>query len=95
MYAISFDLKIDVLKKVYGEQYNNAYSEIHHELKALGFDCWKQGCIYITKEESGSLATVYKAINRLSSIKWFKESVRDIHAFKVEDLSDFTDIVKG
>lgn len=94
MYAIAFDLKIDDLKKAYGEPYNNAYSEIQQELEALGFD-WKQGSVYITKEESGSLATVYKAINKLASIKWFKDSVRDIRAFKVEDWSDFTDIVKG
>ena len=27
-------------------------------------------------------------------IEWFKNSVRDIRAFKVEDWSDFTAIVK-
>jgi len=41
------------------------------------------------------LTLVYKAINKLSNIDWFKKSVRDIRAFKVEDWSDFTDIVKG
>lgn len=94
MYAIAFDLRIDDLKEAYGEPYNNAYSEIQKELEALGFD-WKQGSVYTTKEESGSLTTVYKAINKLASIKWFKDSVRDIRAFKVEDWSDFTDIVKN
>jgi virulence-associated protein VapD len=38
---------------------------------------------------------VYKVINKLSSILWFKESVKDIRAFKVEDWSDFTEVVKS
>jgi virulence-associated protein VapD len=46
-------------------------------------------------DEKNTLATVYKAITKLSKINWFKNSVRDIRAFKVEDWSDFTDIVKG
>lgn len=28
MYAIAFDLKIDELKKAYGDPYNGAYDEI-------------------------------------------------------------------
>lgn len=94
MYAIAFDLKIDDLKKEYGEPYNKAYDEIRQELEALGFE-WTQGSLYISKSDKNTLATVYKAINKLSNISWFKNSVRDIRAFKVEDYSNFTDIVKG
>ena len=94
MYAISFDLKIDDLKKTYGEPYNRAYDEIRQELEALGFE-WTQGSVYMSVAKENTLTTVYKAINRLSAIDWFKRSVRDIRAFKVEDWSDFTDIVKG
>lgn len=93
MYAIAFDLKIDDLKKEYGDPYNRAYDEIRQELETLGFD-WTQGSVYISNSEKDSLATVYKAINKLSKIGWFKKSVRDIRAFKVEDWSDFTEIVK-
>ncbi|MBO6178424.1 MAG: virulence protein [Selenomonadaceae bacterium] len=93
MYAIAFDLKIDDLKKEYGEPYNKAYDEIRQELEILGFE-WTQGSVYINGSEKDSLATVYKAINKLSRIDWFKNSVRDIRAFKVEDWSDFTEIVK-
>ena len=81
MYAIAFDLKIDDLKKYYGEPYNKAYDEIRQELEVIGFE-WTQGSVYVNK-------------NKLSNIDWFKKSVRDIRAFKVEDWSDFTDIVKG
>ena len=94
MYAIAFDLKIDDLKKTYGEPYNRAYDEIKQELEALGFD-WTQGGVYMSVAKENTLTTVYKAINRLSAIDWFKKSVRDIRAFKVEDWSDFIDIVKG
>ena len=94
MYAIAFDLKIDDLKKHYGEPYNKAYDEIRQELEALGFE-WTQGSLYMSVSEKNNLASVYKAINRLQNIKWFKQSVRDIRAFKVEDWSDFTEIVKG
>ncbi|RRD31709.1 virulence associated protein VapD [Fusobacterium nucleatum] len=94
MYAIAFDLKIEDLKKSYGEPYNRAYDEIRQELEMLGFE-WTQGSVYISVEEKNTLTTVYKAINKLASIGWFKSSVRDIRAFKVEDWSDFTDIVKN
>lgn len=94
MYAIAFDLKIDDLKKTYGEPYNRAYDEIGQELEVLGFE-WTQGSVYMSVAKENTLTTVYRAINRLSAIDWFKKSVRDIRAFKVEDWSDFTDIVKG
>lgn len=93
MYAIAFDLKIDDLRKTYGEPYNSAYDEIRRELEDLGFE-WTQGSVYMSTNEKDSLTSVYKAINKLSKIEWFKKSVRDIRAFKVEDWSDFTDIVK-
>ena len=94
MYAIIYDLKIDDLKKNYGDPYNGAYDEARQELESLGFE-WRQGSLYINHSQANSLAAVYKAINRLSQIGWFKKSVRDIRAFKVEDWSDFTDIVKN
>ncbi|MCL2377884.1 MAG: virulence protein [Defluviitaleaceae bacterium] len=94
MYAIAFDLKIDDLKKTYGEPYNGAYDEIKRELAQLGFE-WTQGSVYINHSGQNSLTTVYKAITKLSKIGWFRDSVRDIRAFKVEDWSDFTAIVKG
>ena len=94
MYAISFDMEIAKLKEYYGEPYNKAYDEIRLVMEKLGFE-WKQGSLYILKKEVNNLTHVYKVISKLSAIKWFKEAVRDIMAFKVEDWSDFTDIVKG
>lgn len=93
MYALSFDMEVPKLKEHYGEPYNKAYDEIRVVMGELGFD-WAQGSLYIAKSEKNTLTSVYKVINKLSSILWFKESVKDIRAFKVEDWSDFTEVVK-
>jgi len=92
MFALSFDLVISDLKVHYGEPYNRAYFEIKSLLKEYGFE-WIQGSVYLT--ESDDLGTLYKAIMVLSKMKWFKKSVRDIRGFKVENWSDFTEIVKN
>ena len=83
---------ISNLKKHYGEPYNNAYFEIKEVLRRNGFT-WVQGSTYLT--ESDDLGNVIKAIMDLSKIDWFKKSVRDIRGYKVENWSDFTDIVKN
>lgn len=49
----------------------------------------------MNNDGTNTLTTVYKAINKLFKIDWFTKSVRDIRAFKIEDWSDFTEIVKG
>ena len=33
-------------------------------------------------------------MNALKKLSWFKDSVRDIRAFRVEDWSDFTSFMK-
>ncbi len=93
MYAIVFELEIEDLKIHYGDPYNNAYFEIKDTLKKVGFE-WTQGSVYLSTASENNLTNVYKAINALSKINWFKKSVRDIRAFKVEDWSDFTNVVK-
>ena len=92
MFAISFDMVISDLKLYYGDPYNRAYFEIKALLEANGFE-WIQGSTYLT--QSDDLGTLYKAIMLLSKIDWFKKSVRDIRGFKVENWSNFTEIVKN
>lgn len=58
MYAIAFDLKIDDLKKHYGEPYNKAYDEIRQELETLGFE-WTQGGLYMSVSDKNTLTSVY------------------------------------
>lgn len=41
-----------------------------------------------------AIAFLFSDIYALKKTPWFKTSVRDIRAFKVENWSDFTQIVK-
>lgn len=91
MFAIAFDMVVTDLKTHYGESYNNAYFEIKTELRRFGFYN-TQGSVYLS--ESGDMANLFRAIEALKKIDWFKKSVRDIRAFRIEDWSDFTGFVK-
>jgi virulence-associated protein VapD len=91
MFAISFDMSIIDLKDNYGEPYNNAYFEIGKELRKYEFYN-TQGSVYLSK--NNDMANLFRAMNALKRITWFKNAVRDIRAFRVEDWSDFTDFMK-
>ncbi len=91
MFAIAFDMVISDLRKNYGEPYNNAYFEIRLTLRKYEFFN-TQGSVYLT--EKNDMANLYRAIEALKQIDWFKNSVRDIRVFRVEDWSDFTHVVK-
>ena len=51
-----------------------------------------QGSVYLT--ERNDMANLYRAIEALKKTDWFRDSVRDIRAFKVEDWSDFSPVFK-
>jgi virulence-associated protein VapD len=91
MFAISFDMVIVDLKENYGEPYNNAYYEISAILENFGF-YRAQGSLYLT--EKNDMVNLTRAMMKLKSVDWFKNSVRDIRAFKVEDWSNFTEFMK-
>ncbi len=40
------------------------------------------------------MANLYRAIEALKTIDWFRNSVRDIRVFRVEDWSNFTPVIK-
>ncbi|HDQ16220.1 MAG TPA: virulence protein [Bacteroidetes bacterium] len=91
MFAIAFDMVITDLKEHYGEPYNNAYFEIKTALRKYEFYN-TQGSVYLC--EKSDMSNLFRAIDALKNIDWFKKSVRDIRAFRVEDWSNFTDLVK-
>ena len=91
MYAIAFDMLVSDLREHYGEPYNNAYFEIKNVLREYNFYN-TQGSVYLT--EKNDIANLYRAIEALKKIDWFRKSVRDIRAFRVEDWSDFTTVIK-
>ena len=52
-----------------------------------------QGSLYVSDNEN--MAKLFLAIQSLRSLSWFPKSVRDIRAFRVEQWSDFTELVKA
>ena len=91
MFAISFDMVIVDINKNYGMPYNNAYFEIGKVLRKYEFFS-TQGSLYLSKNTD--MANLFRAMNALKQTSWFKDSVRDIRAFRVEDWSNFTEFVK-
>lgn len=107
MYIISFDLNIAELKKTFGEYYPRALDEVREKLEKVGFK-WTVKSIYMdedpenhitssytNKDTKNGLTAIYKSINMLAEIQWFKESVSSLKAFQIQDWSDFTEVVKG
>ena len=84
-------MDIKELRNSYGEPYNNAYYEIKLLLRRFSFYN-TQGSVYLTDKDD--MANLFAAIYTLKRIDWFRLSVRDIRAFKVENWSDFTQVVK-
>lgn len=87
MFAIAFDMEIRKLRANYGEPYNNAYYEIHRILQKYQYYN-AQGSVYLSNDDD--MANLFRALSALKSIDWFRNSVRDIRAFRVENWSDFT-----
>lgn len=82
---------ISDLKQNYGDPYNNAYFEIASILE--NFDYYRgQGSVYLSTKND--MTNLLRAINALKATPWFKNSVRDIRAFRIEDWSDFTPFIK-
>ncbi len=69
-----------------------AYADIGSTLANYGFDR-VQGSLYTTTSED--LANLFAAIMALKALPWLPASVRDIRAFRVEQWSDFTRLVKS
>ncbi len=69
-----------------------AYTKIGAVLAEHGFRR-VQGSVYVTDDEN--MANLFLAIQALKSMPWFPKSVRDIRAFRIEQWSDFTPVVKS
>ncbi|MCO7319835.1 virulence protein, partial [Riemerella anatipestifer] len=65
--------------------------EISNILQEFGF-FRTQGSVYLNN--NSDMANLMEAIQTLSEVEWFANSVRDIRGFRVEDWSNFTKLVK-
>lgn len=92
MYAVAFDLTIADAEKYHPKGMAKAYMEIGAVLMEHGFRRG-QGSLYVSDDED--MAKLFLAIQSLRNLSWFPKSVRDIRAFRVEQWSDFTELVKA
>ncbi len=92
MYAVAFDLSVDQTKLHHPKGVSQAYADIGAVLQKHGFRR-EQGSLYVTDKEDMGL--LFLAIQALKVLPWFPKSVRDIRAFRVEQWSDFTTVIKS
>ncbi len=92
MYAVAFDLVVADAEKHHPKGVSQAYAEIGAILGEYGFER-VQGSLYVTTNED--MARLFLAIQALRDRSWFPKSVRDLRAFRIEQWSDFTAVVKS
>jgi len=92
MFAIAFDLVVADTAQHHPKGVSQAYADIGATLANFGFTR-VQGSLCTTPPED--LANLFAAISALKALVWLPASVRDIRAFRVEQWSDFTKLVKG
>lgn len=91
MFAIAFDLTVADAKQHHPKGVTQAYNDIEATLSQHGFSR-VQGSLFTTPDED--MARLFKAIMALKALPWFPLCVRDIRAFRVEQWSDFTGVIK-
>lgn len=92
MYAIAYDLTVADAEKYHPKGISQAYIEIGATLAQYNFRR-VQGSLYVTENED--MSELFAAIEDLKSKEWFRLSVRDIRAFKIEQWSNFTNRIKN
>jgi virulence-associated protein VapD len=91
MFAIAFDLTVADTERSHPKGVSQAYTDIGATLYSFGFERI-QGSLYVTENEN--MANLFAALEALRALKWFSSSARDIRAFRLEQWSDFTPIMK-
>lgn len=92
MYAIAFDLVVEETARHHPKGVTQAYSDIRSCLSNYGFERI-QGSVYVNDNED--MANLFQAIIALKAMAWLPNSVRDIRAFRIEQWSDFTEVIKS
>jgi len=92
MFAIAFDLVVADTQRHHPKSVPQAYADIAATLATCGFNR-VQGSLYVTANED--MANLFRAIMLLKALPWFSAAVRDIRAFRIEQWSDFTPILKN
>jgi len=92
MFAIAFDLTVADAEQHHPKGVSQAYTDIGKTLHRFNFTRI-QGSVYVTETED--MALLFQAIQALKALPWFPLCVRDIRSFRIEQWSDFTQVIKG
>ena len=88
MYAITFDLDMENLRKTYpNASYQNAYTEIRKVLATHGFEN-VQGSVYFGNDKVTPVTCVLAVMDLTRKHVWFSTSVRDIRMLRIEENND-------
>ena len=92
MFAIAFDLIVADAEEHHPRGVSAAYADIAGTLRQFAFERI-QGSVYVTQTDD--MANLFAALMALRALPWFPQAVRDIRAFRIENWSDFTPIIKS
>lgn len=93
VYAIAFDMDIELLRQSYGDPYNNAYGEIKKVLTSHGFTR-QQGSVYFGNENVNAVTCVLAVQDLAKQLVWFPVAVRDIRMLRIEENNDLLPAVQ-
>lgn len=92
MFAISFDLDVAQARERHPRGSRQAYRDIELTLGRFGFER-VQWSVYAANHED--LAELFRAIDALRAFDWFRSSVNDLRAFRMEQGANFTDVIRN
>ena len=92
MFVLAYDMSVADVQARHPRGSRQAYDDIRTTLSKYGFER-VQGSVYVAGSED--LASLFRAIDALRALEWFGPSVKNIRAFRMEQGSDLTPIVKG
>lgn len=92
MFAIAIDMTVADADSHHPKGQRKAYSDVARTLERFGFKR-VQWSVYAAETEE--LANLICAIDALRAMEWFGPSVKSVRAFRMEQGSDLTEIVKG
>lgn len=94
MYAVYYEIDLEILSKTYKKSYELALDELNKIFVNNGF-VKKNEKIWILSDPYDSIAWCFNLISELKKVNWFKQSVKDIAVFRLDDFSNFTEVFKS
>jgi virulence-associated protein VapD len=91
MFAIAFDMVVADIREHYPKGISSAYTEIAKTIVPFGFERI-QGSVYVTHD--ADMSNLFRAVDALRSLGWFRVCARDIRGFRVENWSNFTGLIR-